>query len=974
MTLKFEVDDEFDGEKLRLRVFDSFAVELIGISDQIELAWYVAREVVGSLGFDDCVVYYVDPNQNLLRQIAAIGDKNPQGNEIANLLEIKIGDGVTGKVAKTRQPLVIDDLKTYENYIPDLEESRSEICVPLVSGDQLFGVIDCEHPQPGKFGQDHLNLLTSVAALTSAKLELIQKSNALQQSETRFRLLFDNAEVSIWDEDFSAVILELERLRSTGINDLEDYLRNNLQEAFRLADLVVVNSVNDATLKLYGANSPEEFIHKLSETLSDDTISVFIGVVCAMWNNEEHFTTEVAHKSIWGEDITVILSLPIPKRPEDYSHVPVCVFDISERKSAETLLHQSEERFREFAESSSDWLWEIDAEGRIVWESESASDKAGRVSADVLGMTREEIAGDQMSDEDWLLYRNAINEHLDFEAFEYRYLGSDNVIHFAEISGKALFDDSNRYLGHRGTASDITKRKVADEALRESEEKYRTLTSNIPGAVYRCAFDDNWTTEYISNEVEQILGYPPSDFIDSKVRPYASLIHPDHRERVRQAVVHAVGDRLPYIVEYPSYHADGSIRWIYEKGQAVFDENDEVRCLDGVFFDITERHLLEESLRRAQKMEAVGQLTGGIAHEFNNLLQVVSGNIGLLEDNLPANFEFDSYFDAVNRNVKRGAELTDRLLSFSRSQPLSPKRLDIAQTFSEMQKMLEPTLGETVGLRVELLNGVWAAKADPGQLENALLNLALNARDAMPNGGIITLSAENVSLDQNAAGKYEEVVPGDYVMLSVIDGGNGMTEEVKSRAFEPFYTTKDVGKGTGLGLSMVYGFAQQSGGFAEIESEPGQGAKVNLYLPRLISVEDDASAAQEQRADMMPSNRGTILLVEDDDDVRQSLAAQLTNLGYLVLLAADGAAAMAALADGAHVDLLFTDVVMPGGLSGLELAKQLLVLRPDLKVLYTTGYSDDVVAAAGQIEEGAIVLRKPYDKTKLVATISQVLT
>jgi CheY-like chemotaxis protein len=312
------------------------------------------------------------------------------------------------------------------------------------------------------------------------------------------------------------------------------------------------------------------------------------------------------------------------------------------------------------------------------------------------------------------------------------------------------------------------------------------------------------------------------------------------------------------------------------------------------------------------------------------------------------------------------------LLSFARRQPLAPKAVEIAIVLAEMKAMLGQTLGETIAVKVEPASDVWPAEADPGQLENALLNLAINARDAMPGGGVITLSANNIRLDEQAAA-HEEVLPRDYVVLNVADTGSGMTEEAISHAFEPFFTTKDVGKGTGLGLSMVYGFAQQSGGFAEIESEIGVGTTMRLYLPRLAGAENDKAITQDHPSKSASAASGTILLVEDDTDVRELLAAQLRRQGYRVIEAEDGAAALAVLESEPRIDLLFTDVVMPGGLSGLELARQVLLVRPNLKVLYTTGYSEDIVVEMGQMLDGTVVLRKPYDNAKLAATIAQIL-
>ncbi|MFP6749705.1 MAG: ATP-binding protein, partial [Alphaproteobacteria bacterium] len=460
------------------------------------------------------------------------------------------------------------------------------------------------------------------------------------------------------------------------------------------------------------------------------------------------------------------------------------------------------------------------------------------------------------------------------------------------------------------------------------------------------------------------------------------------RELLGRSISEVVGDPLshsarhridavlagePQFFEGAQTYPDGQTREVTANYIPHFDESGLVLGFYALVVDITERRALEDRLRQSEKMKAVGQLTGGIAHEFNNLLQVVTGNFELLEETVLADPESSRQIQAINRAVGRGSELTNRLLSFARQQPLAPKALEIGEMLAEMQGMLGQTLGETVEVKVEPAAEVWATEADPGQLENALLNLALNARDAMPGGGVITLLADNIRLDGQAAASHEDVVPGDYVVLSVADTGGGMTEEVISHAFEPFFTTKDIGEGTGLGLSMVYGFARQSGGFAEIESEIGVGTTMRLYLPRLTQTKDEEMAVQDRPSVVVSPGSSTILLVEDDANVRESLAGQLTKLGHRVIEAHDGAAALAALAGELQVDLLFTDVVMPGGLSSLELARQVLLLRPEIKVLYTTGYSEDVVAKSGHLEENAIVLYKPYEKTKLSATISRIL-
>lgn len=381
----------------------------------------------------------------------------------------------------------------------------------------------------------------------------------------------------------------------------------------------------------------------------------------------------------------------------------------------------------------------------------------------------------------------------------------------------------------------------------------------------------------------------------------------------------------------------------------------------------------EEIIRQAQKMEAVGQLTGGIAHDFNNLLQIILGNLDTLVRGIPV--ESGRLHRAVNHAVtgaKRAAALTQRLLAFSRRQPLDPKPIDMNVLVNGLSDLVHRTIGETISFETVLGAGLWRIEADPNELEAAIINLAVNGRDAMPNGGKLTIETANAHIDEGYAANHAEVLPGQYVSLSVSDTGFGMDGPTMAQAFEPFFTTKPVGKGTGLGLSQVYGFVKQSGGHVKIYSEVGQGTTVRIYLPRL-SVNTVPDKDDEELITPEGTKEETILVVEDDDDVRTYSVESLRELGYRVLEAHDGLSALRLLERQPRVSLLFTDVVLPGGMTGAQMAAQARALRDDLKVLFTTGYARNAIIHHGRLDKGVHLISKPFTLQELAAKVRDVL-
>lgn len=398
-----------------------------------------------------------------------------------------------------------------------------------------------------------------------------------------------------------------------------------------------------------------------------------------------------------------------------------------------------------------------------------------------------------------------------------------------------------------------------------------------------------------------------------------------------------------------------------------------------VLEEVQERMKVEEALRQAQKLEAIGQLTGGVAHDFNNLLTIVIGGLDLIDrqlQGLPATKELERIRRAramAADGAERAATLTKRLLAFSRRQALEPKVLDVNKLVAEMSELLRRTIGETIELETVLAGGLWRTVADPSQLENAVLNLAVNARDAMPGGGKLTIETHNASLDESYVSQVVEAVPaGQYVLIAVTDTGTGMDSETLSKIFEPFFTTKEAGKGTGLGMSQIYGFVRQSGGHVRVYSELGHGTTVKIYLPRATGNGHEEDAP---RRDTMPISGGTetILVVEDHADLRGYAAGILKELGYDVVEAANGPEALQILEARSDVALLFTDVVMPGGMNGRQLADEAIHRRPDLKVLFTTGYTRNAIVHNGRLDPGVELIGKPFTYNDLARKIRQVL-
>lgn len=501
---------------------------------------------------------------------------------------------------------------------------------------------------------------------------------------------------------------------------------------------------------------------------------------------------------------------------------------------------------------------------------------------------------------------------------------------------------------------------------------------------------------------------------DGRYETWISTVFREDVVRLQDNIANALAEKnrefeLDFRIVRPN---DNELRWIHARRLVFYDQAGEPVRVVGVSIDITERkraaaqlraftetleqavkertqeleaenearRKAEQLLRQAQKMEAVGQLTGGVAHDFNNLLTVIQGGLEMIErqavtlDSTPAVSRIVRGKDMALEGVRRAAKLTSRLLAFARQQPLDPKGVDGNRLVSGICEMLRRTLGEAVSLETVLAGGLWRIFADANQLENALVNLAVNARDAMPDGGKMTIETANCHLDEAYVGVLTEpVTAGQYVMIAVADNGVGMERAVLERVFEPFFTTKGIGKGTGLGLSQVYGFVRQSAGHVRIYSEPGEGTTVKIYLPRHVGDDDHADEAVRPGVETGAIGAETILVVEDDDALRIYAVEVLSDLGYSVLAASNGASALDIIARRDDIDLLFSDIVMPGGMNGRQLADEAQRRRPGLKVLFTTGYTRNAIVHEGRLDPGVAMIGKPFTFQELGVRIRDIL-
>lgn len=664
-------------------------------------------------------------------------------------------------------------------------------------------------------------------------------------------------------------------------------------------------------------------------------------------------------------------AFPVLDEHGEVTEVLTSFTDITDLKNHERSAQLARERFELVARATLDVVFDWDMETGKFWANPNFEPMFGFRPFDVvmpdafqavhvyeedrpavLADMHEKIAGDQ-----------------DRLVQEYRFIRADGSIGHAKTFATIIRLPEGHATRLIGTLSDVTDIKETDRKLQLSEERFRVIAGLSNDVVWDWNLEtgDIWRSEGLVRR----LGFDPVER-GSGHDFWTAHIHPDDRKMVTDSMMMAIeGSVRQWETEYRFIDSSNGILFVQDRAVIIRDQDGKAIRLIGSMTDVTEQRELNAKLRQSQKLEAIGQLTGGVAHDFNNLLMVIGGNAELLKDfALPP--DAHQMVDLIETASSHGAELTNRLLSFARKQPLAPRTLKVDEQLARTATLLSRVLPENISIAIESERGLWPVEADAGQLESALVNLCLNAKDAMPAGGRITFAASNQAVTDAFCKIDPDLAPGDYVQIIVNDSGTGIPPELIDKVFDPFFTTKPVGQGTGLGLSMVYGFGKQSGGHVSVASELGAGTTVRLLLPRSSGPDIDAKKVEPDNA--LPKGTETILLVEDNDLVRTHVDKQLRLLGYTVMTSATGSDALGQLGAHQEIDLLFSDIVMPGDMDGIMLAEAAKELRPGLKILLTSGYSKNALIHRGKVGSFVNLLTKPYSRMRLATMLRSVLS
>jgi two-component system, cell cycle sensor histidine kinase and response regulator CckA len=727
----------------------------------------------------------------------------------------------------------------------------------------------------------------------------------------------------------------------------------------------IILFVNEAAERTFGYSVSEMMHHEITMLMPDYLREAHRAALGRyVETGQKHLTWTALrlvglHRS--GKEIPVEVSIGehVHKGKRIFTGI---VRDVSERMKTEAQLRQSEEKYASMIRSSPGAITLRSLPDRRYLE---INDGFTRLT----GYTAEEVIGKTPADLGlWVdrLPHLRTSEKLEkaghVEKEEFRFRTKTGEIRYGQVSAVRVTVNEEECM--LSVTHDITDSKRAEEALRQSESHFRSLVHDAPYGIYRVTADGRLLQ--VNPALVKMLGYDSEE--ELLQRNMGKDVYRDAQAREALVAKHWQNKKDFREVEADWRRKDGKIITVRMTGHVVLGKDNAAAYLEVFAEDITERRTLERQLLQSQKMEAIGRLAGGIAHDFNNLLGVILGHSDILEQHTGSNDRLRKSVEATRNAADRAAALTKQLLGFSRKQIVEPRVMDLNASVSEIEKMLHRVIGEDIELIIRLAPDLGYVKADPGQLSQILMNLTINSRDAMPGGGKLVIETANLELDETYARQHLGARPGRFIMLMVSDTGVGMDSETLSHIFEPFFTTKEIGKGTGLGLSMVYGIVKQSNGYIMAYSEPGHGTTFKIYFPRT-----EGSLPVQGKQQEIAGGTETILVVEDEPALRELACALLEDSGYTVIESLGVEDALQTAKDPQRrIDLLLTDVVMPG-LDGRELASRMAALRPGLRVLYMSGYADDVIVHRGVLVQRTLLVQKPFTKGTLLQKVREAL-
>lgn len=717
--------------------------------------------------------------------------------------------------------------------------------------------------------------------------------------------------------------------------------------------------VNDAAVARYGYSRQEFLKMTIRDICLQEDLSALLESIAKGPRGHEE-------PSVWRHRLRggQIIFAEISSHPFDFegrSARLIMALDVTKRLVAEQKSRESEELFRAVASVTADVIWDWNVSTDAIWWSDGLKAVFGHSPEESrrnLEFWKTHVHPD---DRERVLRTTqvAMDRRQQTWKDDYRFLRSDGSTAHVEDSGYIIYDQQGNPVRFVGGMTDISARKEAEDKLTQQAALLDLARDAI------IVHDIDQRVLFWNKGAERIYGWTAEEAVGRSLREL--LYGGDYNSNLR-AYVAAVVATGEWSGEIAQRRRDGTRITVEARCSLMRDVDGSPRSILSINSDITARLAVEEQLRQAQKLEAIGQLTGGLAHDFNNLLTVLLGNAEVLVDRLSDDKDLRRLAEMTWAAAQRGSELVHRLLAFARRQSLEPQVVDLNCLLDGLDALLRRTISQDIEIDVLQPADLWKALVDPAQLETAILNLCINARDAMPCGGRLMIETANISLDEHLADSNADTAPGQYVVMTISDTGTGMEPHVLARAFEPFFTTKEAGKGSGLGLSMVFGFAKQSNGHVKIHSQPGEGTTVKMYLPRAVQADKETTSSPSRSK--LPRGSETILLVDDNELVRTYAATQLANLGYKLVPASNGQQALDALRGTTDIDLLFTDVVMPGRLSGLDLAQEARIIRPNLPILFTSGYADN---GQGDLGFGIHFLRKPYRASELAVKVRLML-